>query len=60
MVRRTLGDWKANGRLEEYCVQTTRMKRYHYLITVDVELSPEQTRTALQRARHRLAATLRR
>lgn len=60
VVKRTLGDWKRNGRLEEYRVQTTRMKKYHYLITVDMEVTPEQTRTALRRARHRLVATLRR
>jgi hypothetical protein len=60
VVKRTLGDWKKNGKLDEYRVQTTRMKKYHYLIKVDVDVTPEQTRTALQRARHRLVTTLRR
>jgi hypothetical protein len=59
-VKRTLGAWKKNGKLDEYRVQTTRMAKFHYLIKLDMDVTPEQTRTALQRALHRLISTLRR
>jgi hypothetical protein len=59
-VKRPLGAWKKQGKLDQYRVGTTRLEKYHYYIDVDIELTPEQTRTATQRALHRLVTALRR
>jgi hypothetical protein len=59
-VKRPLGAWKKQGKLDRYRVGTTRLEKYHYYIDIDIELTPVQTRTATHRVLHRLVTILRR
>lgn len=59
-LKRTLGAWKKQGKLDQYRVGTTRLAKYHYYIDVDVELTPKQTRTATQSVLYRLVTVMRR
>jgi hypothetical protein len=59
-VKRTLGAWKKNGKLDQYRVKTTRIDKYHFKMDLDIVVNSEQSRTALQRALFQLLTTLRR
>jgi hypothetical protein len=43
-LRRQLNNWKKGGKLDDYRVHTTRIKQYHYIITMDLDLTPQQSR----------------
>jgi hypothetical protein len=43
-LKRTLSDWKKKGRIDDYQVQTTRIKKFHYTIAVDLDVTQRQTR----------------
>ena len=49
-LKRTLSDWKKKGALEEYKVQTTRKKKFHYIIAVDLDVTPQQTRQVFRQS----------
>jgi hypothetical protein len=53
-LKRTLSDWKKEGRIDDYRVQTTRIKKYHYTIALDLDVTPRQT----QRVFHQSLCTL--
>ena len=59
-VKRTLGKLKENGKLDKYRVKTKRMKKFHYKIDLNIDMTPEQTRTVLQSALFQLLTKLRR
>ena len=49
-LKRTLSDWKKKGAIEDYQVQTTRKKIFHYTIAVDLDVTPQQTRQVLRQS----------
>ncbi len=49
-LKRILSDWKKKGRVDDYQVQTSRIKKFHYTITVDLDLTQQQTRRLLHQS----------
>ncbi len=43
-LKRSLSDWKKKGTIEDYQVQTTRKKKFHYTIALELDMTPQQTR----------------
>jgi hypothetical protein len=59
-LKRTLRDWKEERRIDDYRIQTTRIKKFHYMIKVDLDITPQQTRLLFQQSLWTLDKKLRR
>ena len=38
-LKRTLSDWEKKGKIDDYRVQTTRVKKFHYIVSVDLDVT---------------------
>jgi hypothetical protein len=54
-VRRRLRDWKNRGLIDRYSVKTKRAGKFHYKVSVDLDLTPEQVDWVLRDALVRIA-----
>lgn len=57
-LRRLFRRWKKQGMILDYRTRTTRMGKLHYKVSVDLDLTSEQTRMILKEASTRIVLAL--